>query len=106
MYNTTKENPSQRLVFMLQILKKYNVRDTTLETVYHLSRKTLYRIRQGQALRTSHSHYFRTLLRAIYDLYQKAIMETNERQHRELHNVMFQVMLEEFEIAEKKFCVK
>lgn len=99
MYNTTNPNPGQRLVLMLQILKKYNVRDTTLETVYHLNRMTLSKIRKGQILKTSHSHYFRTLLRALYSLHQEAVMEMNERKYRELHDVIFLVMSEEFGVS-------
>lgn len=99
MYNIANPNPSQRLVFMLHILKKYNVRDTTLETVYHLNRMTLSKIRKGQILKTSHSHYFRTLLRALYSLHQEAVMEMNERKYRELHDVIFRVMLEEFGVS-------
>lgn len=99
MHNIANPNPSQRLVFMLHILKKYNVRDTTLETVYHLNRMTLSKIRKGQILKTSHSHYFRTLLRALYSLHQEAVMEMNERKYRELHDVIFRVMLEEFGVS-------
>lgn len=85
------------LLMMLTYLdKKYEFLDSRLERDYGLSRMSLAKIRKGGDLPLAHNHYFRILLAMLEALREGYRVTMDVDSHREVKNLMFEVMKREF----------
>ena len=83
------------LIMLTYLDKKYEFLDSLLERKYGLSRMSLAKIRKGGDLPLAHNHYFCTLLAMLDALRQRYHVAMDADSHREVKDLMFEVMKRE-----------
>ena len=94
--NKTNEKMGTLLTMLTYLDKKYEFLDSLLERNYGLNRASLAKIRKGSDLPLAHKHYFKTLLAMLETLRERYRAAMDADSHREVKDLMFEVMKREF----------